>query len=94
MAEGRGTRPAATGRGGGASTCSSTAPAAAAARREGRSCAFCPGYVDTPLASTAGVDAAETIPPSDLAEVLRGLPRLSRRCVIPEVLFLRPELRV
>ncbi len=59
-----------------------------------KSCVFCPGYVDTPLASTVGVDRAEMIRPEDLAEVLRALLALSRHCVIPEVTFLRPGLRV
>ena len=34
------------------------------------------------------------IQPADLAEVLKALLALSRHCVIPEVTFLRPGLRV
>lgn len=59
-----------------------------------KSCVFCPGYVDTPLAATVGVEPEEMIQPADLAEVLRALLSLSRHCVIPEVTFLRPGLRV
>ena len=59
-----------------------------------KSCVFCPGYVDTPLAATVGVEPEQMIRPADLAEVLRALLALSRHCVIPEVVFLRPGLRV
>jgi NAD(P)-dependent dehydrogenase (short-subunit alcohol dehydrogenase family) len=59
-----------------------------------KSCVFCPGYVDTPLASTVGVEPDEMIQPADLAEVLKALLSLSRHCVIPEVTFLRPGLNV
>ena len=34
------------------------------------------------------------IRPDDLVEVLKALLALSRHCVIPEVSFLRPGLRV
>ena len=59
-----------------------------------KSCVFCPGYVDTPLAAAVDVAPEEMIRPGDLAEVLRALLQLSRHCVIPEVVFLRPGLRV
>jgi NAD(P)-dependent dehydrogenase (short-subunit alcohol dehydrogenase family) len=59
-----------------------------------KSCVFCPGYVDTPLAADVGVEADEMIRPDDLVEVLKALLALSRHCVIPEVSFLRPGLRV
>jgi NAD(P)-dependent dehydrogenase (short-subunit alcohol dehydrogenase family) len=59
-----------------------------------KSCVFCPGYVDTPLAAPVGVPSEEMIRPSDLVEVLKALLQLSRHCVIPEVVFLRPGLRV
>jgi len=59
-----------------------------------KSCVFCPGYVDTPLAAPVGVPPEEMIRPDDLVEVLKALLRLSRHCVIPEVTFVRPGLRV
>lgn len=59
-----------------------------------KSCVFCPGYVDTPLAADVGIDPEEMIAPSDLVEILRALLALSRHCVIPEVVFLRPGLQV
>jgi NAD(P)-dependent dehydrogenase (short-subunit alcohol dehydrogenase family) len=59
-----------------------------------KSCVFCPGYVDTPLAEAVGVPAEEMIRPSDLVEVLKALLQLSRHCVIPEVVFMRPGLKV
>jgi NAD(P)-dependent dehydrogenase (short-subunit alcohol dehydrogenase family) len=59
-----------------------------------KSCVFCPGYVDTPLAAALDVPSEEMIRPSDLVEVLKALLQLSRHCVIPEVVFLRPGLRV
>jgi ketoreductase len=59
-----------------------------------KSCVFCPGYVDTPLAADVGVDPADMIRPDDLVQVLKALLALSRHCVIPEVSFLRPGLRV
>lgn len=59
-----------------------------------KSCVFCPGYVDTPLAADVGVGSEAMIKPGDLVEVLKALLALSRHCVIPEVLFLRPGLHV
>lgn len=59
-----------------------------------KSCVFCPGYVDTPLAADVGVDPDEMIRPADLSVVLRALLQLSPYCVVPEVVFLRPGLRV
>jgi NAD(P)-dependent dehydrogenase (short-subunit alcohol dehydrogenase family) len=57
-------------------------------------CAFCPGYVDTPLAEAVRhrVAPEEMILVDDLAEVGRCLLRLSRQCVIPEIMFVRPGL--
>jgi NAD(P)-dependent dehydrogenase (short-subunit alcohol dehydrogenase family) len=54
-----------------------------------KSCALCPGYVDTPLSDYI----KDTVPPErmitseDLAEAVRFLTRLSDRCVIPEIVF-------
>lgn len=59
-----------------------------------RSCVFCPGYVDTPLADhmRTSVSGHEMIQPDDLAEALRFLLRLSDHCVVPEIPLLRPGL--
>jgi len=59
-----------------------------------KSCVFCPGYVDTPLAGPVGVEPEQMIRTSDLVEVLKALLQLSRHCVIPEVVFVRPGLKV
>jgi NAD(P)-dependent dehydrogenase (short-subunit alcohol dehydrogenase family) len=49
-----------------------------------RSCALCPGTVDTEL--TAYVeDRSALIPPSDVAEALAFLLRLSPHCVVPHI---------
>jgi NAD(P)-dependent dehydrogenase (short-subunit alcohol dehydrogenase family) len=55
--------------------------------------AFCPGFVDTPMTEWARgqVDQEEMIRPEDIAEAVRMLLRTSRNCVIPEILFLRPQ---
>jgi len=54
--------------------------------------AICPGLVDTPMADsyrdTVGAD--EMIAPRDIAEVIRMTTRVSRSCVVPEVVLLRP----
>ncbi|HEY8866750.1 MAG TPA: SDR family oxidoreductase [Solirubrobacteraceae bacterium] len=57
-----------------------------------KSCALCPGFVDTPMTDFAKdtVSAEEMIAPADLAEAVRMLLRVSPACVIPEVMFQRP----
>jgi NAD(P)-dependent dehydrogenase (short-subunit alcohol dehydrogenase family) len=57
-----------------------------------KSCALCPGFVDTPMTEFAKqtVPAEEMIQPQDIAEVVRALLRLTPACVVPEVQFLRP----
>ncbi len=57
-----------------------------------KSVAFCPGFVDTDMTEfVKGTVAAEDmIRPSDVAEALRMLLRLSPACVIPEIIFQRP----
>jgi NAD(P)-dependent dehydrogenase (short-subunit alcohol dehydrogenase family) len=57
-----------------------------------KSCALCPGYVDTPLADyIKGEIPAETmIRAEDIAEAVRFLLRLSPNCVVPEIMFRRP----
>jgi NAD(P)-dependent dehydrogenase (short-subunit alcohol dehydrogenase family) len=57
-----------------------------------KSCALCPGFVDTPMTEFVKQEVApeEMIRPQDIAEVVRGLLRLSPACVVPEVIFQRP----
>ncbi|MGV1048078.1 MAG: SDR family NAD(P)-dependent oxidoreductase [Solirubrobacterales bacterium] len=57
-----------------------------------KSCALCPGFVDTDLAdySQNPVAAEEMIRTLDVAESVRSLLRLSPTCVIPEILMTRP----
>lgn len=57
-----------------------------------KSTAFCPGFVDTDMTEFVkqSVPAEEMIRPSDIAEALRFLLRVSPACVIPEVIFQRP----
>ena len=57
-----------------------------------KSCALCPGFVDTAMTEfvKGSVPAEEMIQPSDIAEAVRMLLRLSPACVIPELIFLRP----
>jgi NAD(P)-dependent dehydrogenase (short-subunit alcohol dehydrogenase family) len=56
-----------------------------------KSCALCPGLVDTPLAefAKASVPAEEMISAEDVAEGIRYLLRLSPACVVPELMFTR-----
>ena len=56
-----------------------------------RSTVFCPGLVDTPLAAAYSTPAEEMIRPEDLALAVQCLLRLSPRCLIPEISFLRPD---
>ena len=51
--------------------------------------ALCPEFVDTPMAAWTGIDAAELIQPSDCAEVVRALLRLSPSARIPVVVIER-----
>ena len=57
-----------------------------------KSCALCPGFVDTPMTEfvKGQVPSEEMIRPQDIAEVVRTLTRLSPACVVPEVVFQRP----
>lgn len=54
--------------------------------------AICPGLVDTPMADDYrdAVGAEEMIAPSDIAEAIRMTIRVSRSCVVPEIVLLRP----
>ena len=57
-----------------------------------KSCALCPGFVDTPMTEFVKqqVSPDEMIQPQDIAEVVRSLLRLSPACVVPEIIFQRP----
>jgi short-subunit dehydrogenase len=57
-----------------------------------KSCALCPGLVDTSLSDYAKgeVRAEDMIRPEDLAEMVRALLRLSPQCVVPEIIFTGP----
>ena len=57
-----------------------------------KSCALCPGFVDTPMTEfVKGQVPAETmIRPEDIAAGVRMLLQLSPGCVVPEILFEQP----
>lgn len=53
--------------------------------------AICPGLVDTPMADEyRSGGAVDMISPQDVAETVRLTTRLSKACIIPEVILLRP----
>ncbi len=58
-----------------------------------KSVAFCPGFVDTDMSEfvKASIPAEDMLRTSDVAEALRFLLRLSPNCVIPEIVFQRPD---
>ena len=58
-----------------------------------KSVAFCPGFVDTDMTDfvKGSVPADEMIQPADIAEAVRFLLRLSPACVVPEIVFQRPN---
>jgi short-subunit dehydrogenase len=57
-----------------------------------KSTALCPGFVDTDMTEFAKnqVSAEEMLRPTDIAEAVRFLLRVSPACVIPDVVFQRP----
>jgi NAD(P)-dependent dehydrogenase (short-subunit alcohol dehydrogenase family) len=57
-----------------------------------KSCALCPGFVDTAMTEfvKGSVAAEEMIRPEDIAESVRMLLQLSPSCVIPEIIYHRP----
>ncbi len=57
-----------------------------------KSCALCPGFVDTAMTDFVkqSVAAEDMIRPADVAEAVRMLLRVSPACVIPEIVFQRP----
>ncbi len=58
-----------------------------------KSVAFCPGFVDTDMTDfvKGSVPADEMIRPQDIAEAVRFLLKLSPACVVPEIVFQRPD---
>ena len=58
-----------------------------------KSTAFAPGFVNTDMTDFVKdtVSADEMILPTDIAEALRFLLRLSTNCVVPEIVFGRPD---
>ena len=58
-----------------------------------KSVAFAPGFVDTDMTDyvKAKVPAQEMLRPSDIAEGLRFLLRVSPMCLVPEIMFQRPQ---
>jgi NAD(P)-dependent dehydrogenase (short-subunit alcohol dehydrogenase family) len=55
--------------------------------------ALCPGFVDTPMTEWAKeqVKPEEMIRPEDIAESVRFLLRTSPACLVPEIVFGRPD---
>jgi NAD(P)-dependent dehydrogenase (short-subunit alcohol dehydrogenase family) len=58
-----------------------------------KSVAFCPGFVDTDMSEFVkqAIPAEEMLRTSDIAEALRFMLRVSPNCVIPEIVFQRPD---
>jgi short-subunit dehydrogenase len=58
-----------------------------------KSVAFCPGFVDTDMTEfvKSHVPAEKMLKVSDIAEAVRFLLRVSPACVIPEIVFGRPD---
>jgi NAD(P)-dependent dehydrogenase (short-subunit alcohol dehydrogenase family) len=58
-----------------------------------KSVAFAPGFVDTDMTDyvKSKIPAEEMLRPSDLAEGLRFLLRVSPTCLVPEIVFQRPQ---
>jgi len=57
-----------------------------------KSVAFAPGFVDTDMADfiKGTIPAEEMLRPTDIAEALRFLLRVSPACLVPEIVFSRP----
>jgi NAD(P)-dependent dehydrogenase (short-subunit alcohol dehydrogenase family) len=58
-----------------------------------KSVAFAPGFVDTDMTDyvKSKVPAEEMLRPSDIAEGLRFVLRVSPMCLVPEIVFQRPQ---
>jgi len=52
-----------------------------------RALAICPGFVDTPMASSSSLGGEQMIQPADVAEVVRMALRLGATARVPEVLI-------
>jgi NAD(P)-dependent dehydrogenase (short-subunit alcohol dehydrogenase family) len=65
----------------------------ALARDGVKSVAFAPGFVDTDMTDyiKGKVPADEMLRPADIAEALRFMLRLSPGCIVPEIMFQRPQ---
>lgn len=57
-----------------------------------KSVAFCPGFVDTDMTEfvRGTVSQEDMLKPTDMAEALRFMLRVSPACVVPEIIFQRP----
>jgi NAD(P)-dependent dehydrogenase (short-subunit alcohol dehydrogenase family) len=55
--------------------------------------ALCPGFVDTPMTEyvRGQVKQEEMIQPEDIAEAVRYLLRTTPGCLVPEIVFTRPD---
>jgi NAD(P)-dependent dehydrogenase (short-subunit alcohol dehydrogenase family) len=58
-----------------------------------KSTALCPAFVDTPMTDFAKtqVAAEDMIRPEDIAEAVRYLLKVSPACIVPEIMFIRPD---
>jgi len=58
-----------------------------------KSTALCPAFVDTPMTEFAKstVPAEDMIRPEDISEAVRYLLKTTPACVIPEIIFARPD---
>jgi NAD(P)-dependent dehydrogenase (short-subunit alcohol dehydrogenase family) len=61
-----------------------------------KSVALCPGFVETPMTEFVRehVNAEDMIRTTDISEAVRFLLRLSPNCVVPEIVFQRPDEQV
>jgi 3-oxoacyl-[acyl-carrier protein] reductase len=61
-----------------------------------RAVAICPGYVDTDLASWAHdrISPDAMMPPTDVAELVRSVIRLSPQATVPEVMLVRASANI
>jgi short-subunit dehydrogenase len=61
-----------------------------------KSVALCPGFVDTPMTDFVRehVGTENMILPTDISESVRFLLRTSPNCVVPEIVFQRPDEQV
>jgi NAD(P)-dependent dehydrogenase (short-subunit alcohol dehydrogenase family) len=61
-----------------------------------KSVALCPGFVETPMTDFVRehVKAEDMIRPTDISESVRFLLRLSPNCVVPEIVFQRPDEQI